>query len=329
MSDKSIKVFIAGHSGMVGSSIVRALKEVNKKNKNTYSILTRTHAELDLTDQLQVNNFLASEKPDQIYISAAKVGGIHANNEYPAEFIYENLMIEANLINYAFKNGVKKILFLGSSCIYPKMSPQPIKEESLLSGRLESTNEPYAIAKIAGIKLCESYNRQFAKTSNIDFRSVMPTNLYGPKDNYHPQNSHVIPALIRRFHEAKIHNKDFVEIWGTGKARREFLFVDDLAKACLFVMNISTEKINKYIDPMCSHLNIGSGEDMTILSLANKIKDVVGYDGEIRFDNRNIDGTPRKLLDISKITQLGWKPEVSLLAGLEITYKAFLKEFNL
>jgi len=314
------KILVLGSRGMVGSSVVRTLSNTEK-----FEVISSNRKITNLFSLEETQKLFNDLKPDYIVNAAAKVGGILANNTKRTEFILSNLKINMNIIESLIDHKNTKLINLGSSCIYPLGADVPISESSLMSGTLEPTNSPYAMAKLTAIEMGDAISKEFGHK----IYNLMPTNLYGPKDNYHPQNSHVIPALIRRFHEAKIHNKDFVEIWGTGKARREFLFVDDLAKACLFVMNISTEKINKYIDPMCSHLNIGSGEDMTILSLANKIKDVVGYDGEIRFDNRNIDGTPRKLLDISKITQLGWKPEVSLLAGLEITYKAFLKEFNL
>src|SRR5688572_7875309 len=276
------KVYVAGHRGMVGSAIVRALKARGRDE-----IVTRTHAELDLTDQAQVRAFLAAEKPGRVVIAAAKVGGIHANNTYPAEFIYENLMIEANLVHEAWRAGVRELLFLGSSCIYPRMAPQPMREDSLLTGTLESTNEPYAIAKIAGIKLCESYNRQYG----TDFRSVMPTNLYGPGDNYHPQNSHVIPALVRRFHEAKAGGAGEVLIWGSGRPMREFLYVDDMAAASVHVMNLPRETYAATTDPMHSHINVGSGQDVSIRELAFLVGEVVGYRGRIVFDASKPDGT--------------------------------------
>ncbi len=314
------KIYVAGHRGMVGSGIVRALSRVGANN----TIVTRTHDELDLTDQQAVRDFFASEKPDQVYLAAAKVGGIYANNTYPADFIYQNLMMEANVIEAAFRVGVKKLLFLGSSCIYPKLAKQPMGESELLTGRLEPTNEPYAIAKIAGIKLCESFNRQYGKSHGIDYRSVMPTNLYGLGDNYHPDNSHVIPALIRRFHEAKVNNSISVSIWGTGTPRREFLYVDDLAEACMFVMNLDKAIYDQYTEPTLSHINIGFGTDVTILELAGLIKEVVGYTGNITFDTTKPDGTPRKLMDSTRINQLGWRAKTSLEEGLKLAYADFL-----
>ncbi len=316
-----LRIFVAGHKGMVGSALVRLLK---KQNLN---IITRDRKELDLLNQQQVQNFFKNEKIDQVYLAAAKVGGIHANDTYPAEFIYENLMIETNVIHNAFLNGVKKFLFLGSSCIYPKFASQPVKENKLLTGELELTNEPYAIAKIAGIKICESYNRQYGTSHNIDYRSIMPTNLYGPGDNYHPENSHVIPGLIYRFHEAKIHNLPNVKIWGTGKPKREFLYVDDMAKASIYLMNLEKKKFYEKTSPMCSHINVGSGSDLTIKELAETIKDVVGFNGEIYFDKTKPDGIPRKFLDIRLINSLGFKPEITLKKGLVKTYKDYIK-FN-
>lgn len=309
------RIYIAGHRGMVGSSIVRLLNEQGYNN-----LIYRGHNELDLTNQSQVQNFFLNECPDIVFLAAAKVGGIYANKAYPADFIYNNLMIETNVINSAFLNGVKKLLFLGSSCIYPKLANQPMKEDSLLSGKLESTNEPYAIAKIAGIKLCESYNRQFGETHGIDYRSVMPSNLYGPGDNYHPENSHVIPALIRRFHEAKINNNPIVEIWGTGTPKREFLHVDDLANACLHLMNTNKDKYIASTKIMQGHVNVGSGKDISIQELAFKIANVVGYEGRIEFDNTKEDGTPRKLLDSSLMHSLGWQSSIKLKQGLKNTY---------
>ena len=295
--------------------------------QSTIEIITRTHAELDLTNQAAVRAFFQTEKPDQVYLAAAKVGGIHANDTYPAEFIYQNLMIEANVIDAAFQNGVKKLLFLGSSCIYPKLAEQPMREDALLTGTLEPTNEPYAIAKIAGIKLCESYNRQYGPGSNndhgIDYRSVMPTNLYGPGDNYHPENSHVIPALIRRFHEAKLGGAASVAIWGTGTPKREFLYVDDMARACVHVMNLDKEIYDQHTEPMCSHINVGTGTDLTIQELAETIKAVVGYQGKITFDPTKPDGSPRKLMDSRRLNSLGWQPEVSLKDGLAKAYADF------
>jgi len=288
-------------------------------------IIARTHAELDLTNQAQVNAFFEQEKPDQVYLAAAKVGGIHANDTYPAEFIYQNLMIEANVINAAFQNGVKKLLFLGSSCIYPRLAEQPMREDALLTGKLESTNEPYAIAKIAGIKLCESYNRQYGQTHGIDYRSVMPTNLYGPGDNYHPENSHVIPALIRRFHEAKINNTPSVTIWGTGTPKREFLYVDDMARACVHVMHLDKPTYDQHTEPMCSHINVGTGTDLTIKELSETIKAVVGYEGRIDFDPSKPDGSPRKLMDSRRLSSLGWSSEIGLKDGLARAYADFQK----
>lgn len=309
------KIYVAGHRGMVGSAILRVLDRLNYSN-----IVIKTSSELDLTNQSQVEDFFQREKPDQVYLAAARVGGIHANNTYPAEFIYENLMVESNVIHQAWKAGVKKLLFLGSSCIYPKMAKHPMTEECLLSGMLESTNEPYAIAKIAGIKLCESYNRQYG----VDFRSVMPTNLYGSSDNYHPENSHVIPALIRRFHEAKIGNLPEVKIWGSGSPKREFLFVDDMADASIFVMNLDVEDYKKITKPMVSHLNVGYGIDFSIKELAYKIAKIVSYEGKISFDLSKPDGAPRKLMDSSKLVALGWSPKVNLDEGLALAYQDFI-----
>lgn len=319
-SNQNPKIFVAGHKGMVGSAIVRNLGGNGYKN-----IITQTHKELDLTNQAQVAEFFAREKPDQVYLAAAKVGGIHANNTYPAEFIYQNLMIEANIIHQAFLSGVKKLLFLGSSCIYPKFAPQPMCEDLLLTGNLESTNEPYAVAKIAGIKMCESYNRQYGLSHGIDYRSVMPTNLYGPGDNYHAENSHVIPALIKRFHEAKANNADKVVVWGTGTPRREFLYVDDVASACIFVMCLEVAKYQQLTSPMQSHINVGSGVDLSILELTQLIAKVTGFEGEIVFDSSRPDGSPKKLLDISLINSLGWSPRVDLTDGLQRTYDAYRK----
>ena len=320
MKKNNIKIYVAGHKGMVGSSIVRVLKSNGYKN-----ILLRSRSDLNLTNQSEVNFFFQREKPDQVYLAAAKVGGIHANYTYPAEFIYQNLMIQTNVIHAAFKYGTKKVLFLGSSCIYPKLSKQPIREENLLNGKLEPTNEAYAISKIAGIKICESYNRQYGKSHGIDFRCVMPTNLYGPGDNYHETNSHVVPSLIRRFHDAKIKKLKSVSVWGTGLPKREFLFVDDLAKACVHIMNIGKERYKKITNDRQIHINVGSGTDLKIKNLAETIKEIVGFQGKIKFDIKKPDGTPRKLLDCSKIKKLNWKPKLKLVDGLKITYKDFLK----
>ncbi|KDB08753.1 GDP-L-fucose synthase [Burkholderia sp. lig30] len=318
---KEPKIYVAGHRGMVGAAIVRALQARSQAN-----IITRSHAELDLTDQAAVRGFFETERPDQVYIAAAKVGGIHANNTYPAEFIYQNLMIEANIIDAAFRNDVKKLLFLGSSCIYPKLAPQPMREDALLTGLLESSNEPYAIAKIAGIKLCESYNRQYGESCGVDYRSVMPTNLYGPGDNYHPENSHVIPALIRRFHEAKVNNLPLVTVWGSGTPKREFLYVDDMAEACVHVMSLDKAVYDQHTKSMLSHINVGCGYDITIREVAETIGKIVGYKGDIAFDSSKLDGTPRKLMDSSRINTLGWQARVDLEAGLEMAYADFLEK---
>ncbi len=310
------RVFVAGHNGMVGSAIVRALERHDATN-----ILTADRSELDLTDQMAVQRYVASERPDVIIIAAAKVGGIHANNTYPAEFIHENLLIESHLIHAAHQNGCKRLLFLGSSCIYPRMAEQPMRESALLSGYLEATNEPYAIAKIAGIKLCESYNRQYG----TDFRSLMPTNLYGIGDNFHSEDSHVIPALMRRFHNAKCGNSASVAVWGTGSVRREFLNVDDLAEACLHVLGLPRKEIERVTEPMVSHLNVGTGVDVSIGELADTMRRVVGYTGEMEFDASKPDGTPRKLLDVSKLQSLGWQSRVPLEEGLRATYAWYLE----
>ena len=312
------KIYVAGHRGMVGSAIVRTLQQQGQTN-----FVTRTHAELDLTNQAAVQAFFQKEKPTQVYLAAAKVGGIHANNTYPAEFIYQNLMMQANVIDAAFKNGVQKLLFLGSSCIYPKLAPQPMAEDALLTGPLEPTNEPYAIAKIAGIKLCESYNRQYGVSHGVDYRSVMPTNLYGPGDNYHPENSHVIPALIRRFHEAKVANAPTVTIWGSGTPRREFLYVDDMAAASVFVMNLPKATLDAHTQPMQSHINVGFGEDITIQQLAQAVGKTIGYQGVIDFDTSKPDGSPRKLMDSSRLNALGWQAKVKLAEGLTAAYQDF------
>ena len=317
------KIYVAGHRGMVGSAIVR-----NLQAKGFTNIVTRTHAQLDLTNQAQVKAFFEQEKPTQVYLAAAKVGGIYANNTFPAEFIYQNLMMEANVIHQAFEAGVKKLLFLGSSCIYPKLAPQPMAEDALLTGSLESTNEPYAIAKIAGIKLCESYNRQYGQSHRIDYRSVMPTNLYGPGDNYHAENSHVIPALIRRFHEAKIANAPEVLIWGTGTPKREFLYVDDMAAASVFVMELSKNIYEQHTQPMQSHINVGFGDDVTIADLAKAVAKATGYAGKIGFDTSKPDGTPRKWMDSSRLNCLGWQATVDLETGLQKAYTDFLKTYS-
>ena len=304
---------------MVGSAIIRVLKSQGYTN-----FVFRTHAELDLTNQLDVDLFFKKEKPNIVYLAAAKVGGIHANNTYPADFIYENLMVECNVINSAFKNGVKNLLFLGSSCIYPRLAPQPMSEDVLLTSSLEPTNEPYAVAKIAGIKLCESYNRQYGISHGIDYRSIMPTNLYGPGDNYHPENSHVIQAMIARFHQAKVDNMPIVKIWGTGTPKREFLFVDDMARACIHLMNLDKSIFDKNTSPMQTHVNAGIGHDITIKDLAYTVAKVVDYQGKIEFDTTKPDGTPRKLLNSNKINSMGWKPTVELEAGLVQTYKDYI-----
>ncbi|MFI5132442.1 MAG: GDP-L-fucose synthase family protein [Chitinophagales bacterium] len=305
--EKNSKIFVAGHRGMVGSAIARKLEQEGFKN-----ILSRTSAELDLRNQQAVNDFFANERPEYVFLSAAKVGGIVANNTYRAEFLYDNLLIESNIIHAAYLNKAKKLLFLGSSCIYPKLAPQPLKEEYLLTGLLEATNEPYAIAKITGIKLCEAYRDQYG----CNFISAMPTNLYGPGDNYHLQNSHVIPAMIRKFHEAKENKAGHVELWGTGSPRREFMYADDVADACVFLMRNYNDKL---------FVNIGTGEEVTIKDLALMIGEVVGFDGDIRFDATKPDGTPRKLMDSSRLHNMGWKHGVSLKDGLKKTYPLFLK----
>jgi GDP-L-fucose synthase len=318
------KIYVAGHRGMVGSAIVRQLLA---QGYPADRIVIRTHAELDLTDQAAVRAFFAAEKPDQVYLAAAKVGGIHANNTYPAEFIHQNLMMQANVTDAAFRHGVKNLLFLGSSCIYPKLAPQPMREDALLTGTLEATNEPYAIAKIAGIKLCESYNRQYGQSHGVDYRSVMPTNLYGPGDNYHPENSHVIPALIRRFHEAKINKAPSVTIWGTGRPKREFLYVDDMATACVYVMSLDKAIYDQHTQPMLSHINVGCGHDITIRELAETIAGVIGFKGDIAFDPSKPDGTPRKLMDSTRINALGWLAQMGLEAGLERAYEDYLQNY--
>jgi GDP-L-fucose synthase len=312
------RIYIAGHRGMVGSAIVRTLLAQGVPQAN---IITRTHAELDLTNQAAVHDFFATERPEQVYLAAAKVGGVHANNTYPAEFIYQNLMLQANVIHAAHTHDVQKLLFLGSSCIYPRMAPQPMAEEAMLTGTLEPTNEPYAIAKIAGIKLCESYSRQYGR----DYRSVMPTNLYGPGDNYHPENSHVIPALLRRFHEAKVADAPTVVIWGTGTPRREFLYVDDMAAASVFVMYLTQKAYLAQVQSQLSHINVGYGSDVTIAELAAVVARVVGYAGSIICDASMPDGAPRKLMDSSRLNAMGWRATVSLEEGLILGYRDFLR----
>lgn len=311
------KIYVAGHRGMAGSAIVRTLLSQGVDPKQ---IIARTHAELDLTDQQAVHAFFAQERPTQVYLAAAKVGGIHANNTYPADFIYQNLMVQANVVHAAHLHDVQKLLFLGSSCIYPKLAQQPMGEDALFSGKLELTNEPYAVAKIAGIKLCESYNRQHGR----DYRSVMPTNLYGLSDNYHPQNGHVIPALLRRFHEAKVGSAPTVTIWGTGTPRREFLFIDDMAAACVFVMHLDPKIYESQAQPQNSHINVGYGSDVTIAELAGLVAKVVGYKGAIVFDTSMPDGTPRKLMDSSRLNALGWQATTPLEDGLQVSYRDFL-----
>lgn len=309
------RIYVAGHRGMVGSAIVRALE-----GRGGAEIVVRTHDELDLTNQQAVRDFFASEKIDQVYLAAAKVGGIHANNTYPAEFIYQNMMLEANVIHEAYASGVKKLLFLGSSCIYPSQAAQPMREDALLTGTLEPTNEPYAVAKIAGIKLCESYNRQYG----VDYRSVMPTNLYGVGDNYHPENSHVIPALVRRFHEAKVSQLPEVLIWGSGTPMREFLYVDDMAAASVYVMELDQSIYDAHTRPMLSHINVGFGSDVSIKELSQTVSEVVGYQGKIGFDRAKPDGTLRKLMDSGRLNALGWQATVTLREGLEMAYQDFL-----
>jgi GDP-L-fucose synthase len=319
MSNQLPKIYIAGHRGMAGSAIIRELQKQGQTN-----IVARTHADLELTNQQAVRDFFKAEKPDQVYLAAARVGGIHANNTYPAEFIYDNLMVQTNVIHEAFKVGVQKLLFLGSSCIYPKAVKQPMREDALLTGILESTNQPYAVAKIAGIKLCESYNRQYG----VDYRSVMPTNLYGTGDNYHSENSHVIPALIRRFHKAKINHIPEVVIWGSGSPMREFLYVDDMAAASVYVMSLDKSIYDQHTDPMISHINVGSGSDVTIKQLAQTISDVVGYQGCIGFDVTKPDGPARKLMDTGRLNSLGWHAKINLKEGLSMAYQDYLSNIE-
>ncbi len=314
--DLASKIYLAGHAGMVGSAIMRRLHADGYQN-----IITRTHSELDLTNQQAVRSFFKAEKPEFVFLAATRVGGIHANNTRPAEFIYQNLMIETNIIDAAWRAGVKRLLFLGSSCIYPRMAAQPMAESVLLTGRLEPTNEPYAIAKIAGIKLCESYNRQYG----TDYRSVMPTNLYGPEDNYNLEGSHVIPALLRKFHEAKTDSLPAVNVWGSGNPKREFLYVDDMADACLFIMALDHDRYLEKTEPMVSHLNIGTGRDISIAELAKEVGRVVGYNGEILFDKTKPDGAPRKLLNVELVQQLGWHAKTELSNGLTKAYEWFLQ----
>jgi len=313
------KIYIAGHKGLVGSAILRQLE-----SRGFTNLIMSSREELNLTNQKEVKDFFLKEQPAYVIIAAAKVGGIHANNIYPADFIYQNMMIEANIIHSAYENKVKRLLFLGSTCIYPKAVKQPMREEALLTDVLESTNEPYAIAKIAGVKLCESYNRQY----NTDFRSVMPTNLYGINDNFHADNSHVIPALMRRFHEAKIKNEPEVSIWGSGNAMREFLYVDDMAEACLFVLELDEKIYQNNTKPMLSHINVGTGEDITIREMAILMKKVIGYKGNLMFDTTKSDGAPRKLIDVSRLYNMGWKYSVDLEDGLEKTYNWFLENYR-
>ena len=311
------KIYIAGHSGLVGSAIVRQLEA-----RGFVNLLMRTHSELNLTDQKEVSNFFSDESPDYVILAAAKVGGINANNSYPADFIYQNIMIEANIIHAAYVNKVERLLFLGSTCIYPKAVQQPMREDALLTDVLEPTNEPYAVAKIAGIKLCESYNRQY----KTDFRSIMPTNLYGMNDNFHPENSHVIPSLMRRFHEAKINNNSEVVVWGSGNAMREFLYVDDMAVASLFVLELDEKIYKTNTKPMLSHINVGTGKDITIREMAEIMKIVVGFKGKLSFDVSKPDGSARKLIDVSRLSKLGWTYSTSLMDGLNETYKWFVEE---
>lgn len=316
-----MKIYIAGHRGMVGGAITRRL-EARRDAGEDITLITRTSSELNLTDQAAVRDFMAAERPDVVILAAAKVGGIHANNTYPADFIYENLMIECNVIHQAFATGCKRLLQLGSSCIYPRAVPQPMREDALLTGILEPTNEPYAVAKIAGIKLCESYNRQHG----TDYRSVMPTNLYGPGDNFHPENSHVLPALIRRFHEAAQAGDAEVMIWGSGKPRREFLHVDDMAEASLFVLDLDTDTYTANTEPMLSHINVGSGTDVSIMELAQMVAAATGFQGRITNDPSKPDGALRKLMDVSRLDDMGWRARVGLEDGIKETYAWFLAQ---
>jgi len=313
------KIYIAGHRGLVGSAIVRQLE-----SRGFTNLIMRTHKELDLTNQAQVQNFFTQENPDYVILAAAKVGGIHANNTYPADFIYQNMMIQANVINSAYESKVKRLLFLGSTCIYPKAVEQPMREDALLTDVLEPTNEPYALAKIAGIKLCESYNRQHG----TDFRSVMPTNLFGVNDNFHPKNSHVIPALMQRFHQAKVNNDAEVVVWGTGNAMREFLYVDDMAQASLFILELDEQTYKANTQPMLSHINVGTGKDVTIREMAETMKQVVGYEGKLTFDTTKLDGAQRKLVDITRLKRMGWEYSVDLKDGLVDTYQWYLESFK-
>lgn len=314
------KIYVAGHNGMVGSAIVRRL-QTRQAMGEVIELVTRTHAELDLTDQASVRDFFSDAQPDVVILAAAKVGGIYANNTYPADFIYQNLMMECTVLHQAWMAGVKRFLFLGSSCIYPKFAPQPMREDTLLTGMLEPTNEPYAIAKIAGIKLCESYNRQYGASHGVDYRSVMPTNLYGPGDNFHPENSHVVPALIRRFHEAVVSGAPEVVIWGSGKPYREFLHVDDMAEASLFVLDLPQDRYQANTLPMLSQINVGTGQEVTIAELAESIAQITGFSGRIVFDSTKPDGTPRKLMDVSRLKSMGWCAKIGLREGLENTYR--------
>jgi GDP-L-fucose synthase len=319
MTDQKTRIFIAGHLGMVGSALVRSLEKVGG-----VKLISRTRKELDLTRQRQVEDFLGDECIDEIYLAAAKVGGIQSNNSYPAEFIYENLLIESNVIHGAYRSGVRNLLLLGSSCIYPRNAQQPIRESALLTGVLELTNEPYSIAKIAGIKLCESYNRQH----RTDFRSVMPANLYGPNDNFDLQNSHVLPALMRKTHQAMLDGSRAVGVWGSGEPRREFLHVDDLAAACVHIMSLSSEEYWSVAQTRCSHVNVGAGKDLTIRELAELVADVAGFGGELEFDRSKPDGTPRKLLDVSKMEALGWSPEIEFREGVRSAYEWMVEHWD-